>query len=300
MKKALVSGSAGFLGRHMCERLTRDGWTITAVDINAENIFNRQDAREFFGYSETKYDLAAHCAAHVGGRKDIEGRPTYIGAYNFTLDGALFEWALRTKPAHLIYWSSSAAYPIDMQVAADQLNPAHRLTENDIDIQSPELPDATYGWVKLTGERLAAEARAEGINVHVLRPFSGYGPDQSLDYPFPSFIDRARRKADPFQIWGDGEQVRDFIHVDDVVAGALAAVEQDHPGPLNLCTGIGTSFNQLAEFICWSTGYYPQIQHRLDSPVGVRYRVGDPTEMLKVYEPKIGLEEGVDHALHAS
>lgn len=289
MKKALVTGSAGFLGRRFCDRLTRDGWAITAVDVTNHGV----DTRHFFRYTEHHFDLVVHCAAHVGGRKDIEGKAAFIGAYNVQLDGAMFEWALRTRPAHVVYWSSSAAYPIIMQ-QEDELD---FLRETDIDLESPLLPDATYGWVKLTGERLAAEARAEGINIHVLRPFSGYGPDQSLDYPFPSFIDRARRRESPFTVWGDGEQVRDFIHVDDVTSAALAAVEQDHPGPLNLCTGIGTSFNQLADLVCKSASYAPQIHHRLDSPVGVRYRVGDPTEMLKVYEPKISLEQGVRAAL---
>jgi nucleoside-diphosphate-sugar epimerase len=296
--KALITGSQGFLGGHMCARLFDDGWTITPIDINAKNIHSRQDAREFFSYSDTKYDLVVHCAAHVGGRQDIENRAAYIGAYNLQLDGALFEWALRTRPAHIIYWSSSAAYPVHQQTSNHHWA-GYRLQEVDIYLDAPEPADATYGWVKLVGERLAAEARAEGVNIHVLRPFSGWDADQSTDYPMGAFLDRARRKADPFQIWGDGEQVRDFIHVDDVVAAALAVVEQDHPGPLNLCTGIGTSFNQLAELVCKSAGYSPQIQHRLNSPVGVRYRVGDPSEMLKVYQPKISLEEGVRDALQA-
>jgi len=289
VKRALVTGADGFIGRHIVCQLDKCDWSVTSVDINNNGI----DARDFFRRESTKFNLVAHCAAHVGGRVDIEGRPTYIGAMNLMLDGAMFEWTLRTRPDHIIYWSSSAVYPVSRQSKDD----AGLLREIDVDLHNPELPDATYGWVKLTGERLAAEAQAEGIRTHVLRTFSGYGPGQSLDYPFPSFIDRARRRESPFTVWGDGEQVRDFIHVDDVISAALAVVEQDHPGPLNLCTGIGTSFNQLADLVCKSVGYGPQIHHRLDSPVGVRYRVGDPTEMLKVYEPKIGLEQGVRAAL---
>lgn len=286
MKQALVTGSSGLIGRHVSARLRNDDWNVQEVDVKTGC-----DARDFFREGAVKFDLVIHCAAHVGGRVDIEGRPTYIGAMNLMLDGALFEWALRTRPAHIIYWSSSAAYPTIKQ------DDPYRLREDDIDIWEPEPSDNTYGWAKLAGERLAWECKQEGLKVHVLRPFSGYGPGQSLDYPFPSFIDRARRRVPIFDVWGDGEQVRDFIHVDDVVSGALAAVEQDHPGPLNLCTGVGTSFNQLAELVCKSAGYAPQIQHRLDSPVGVRYRVGDPTEMLKVYQPKISLEQGVRAAL---
>jgi nucleoside-diphosphate-sugar epimerase len=102
---------------------------------------------------------------------------------------------------------------------------------------------------------------------------------------------------DPFEIWGDGTQTRDFIHITDVISAALAAVDQDYPSPLNLCTGIGTSFNQLADLVCKSAGYQPVIHHRPDKPVGVHYRVGDPTEMLKVYTPKTSLEDGVAEVL---
>lgn len=304
-KRALVTGSSGFIGRRMVARLRADGWDVTAIDINASNLRERQDVREFFRYEvlcPTKRDLVVHCAARVGGRKGIDGRPTYVGAVNLQLDGALFEWALRTRPAHIIYWSSSAVYPVEYQEfnLPDPRRPGYfdfRLHESMVDLGRPRLPDATYGWAKLTGERLAQEASAEGVRVHVFRPFSGYGDDQSPDYPWPAFVDRARRRADPFDVWGDGQQTRDFIHIDDVVAGALAAVEADHPGPLNLCSGVGVSFNQLAALLCKSAGYSPQICHNLDSPVGVRCRVGDPTDMLRVRAPRVTLEAAVRSAL---
>src|SRR5882762_4540552 len=98
-------------------------------------------------------------------------------------------------------------------------------------------PDMTYGWAKLTGEVLAGYAIQAGLQVQVFRPFSGYGEDQALDYPFPSFIDRALRWAEPFEIWGDGTQTRDWIHIDDIVGATLAAIDQDVKGPINLGWG---------------------------------------------------------------
>lgn len=290
---ALVTGSEGLIGGHTTTRLQANGWAVHRVDTRTNP---GMDARDFFRNNlTTRYDLVVHCAAQVGGRVGIEHRPAHLAAVNLQLDAALFEWALRTRPAHVVYWSSSAAYPTYLQTG--QVQAGYRLSENDIDLTDPENPDNTYGWVKLTGERLAHEAQQEGLNIHVFRPFSGYGPDQSMDYPFPAFVDRARRRADPFDVWGDGEQVRDFIHVDDVVSAALTAVELDYPGPLNLCTGVGTSFNQLAELMCRTTGYQPVTRHHPDKPVGVRYRVGDPTQMLKVWAPRVTLEDGVTRAL---
>jgi nucleoside-diphosphate-sugar epimerase len=288
--KALVTGSAGLIGRHMAAELEHRGWVVDGVDLKVGN----RDARLFFRQPPaTRYDLVVHCAAHVSGRVDIEGRPAYLASVNQQLDGALFEWALRTKPAHIIYWSSSAAYPIGLQ----QYGSTHRLTETDIDLDHPRLPDASYGAVKIMGERMAHWAEAEGIRTHVFRPFSGWAADQDDTYPMRAFLDRAKRRDDPFTIWGSGEQVRDWIHVSDVIAGVLAAVDQDYPGPLNLCSGEATSFNQLADMVTTQAGYTPTLHHHLDAPAGVAYRVGDPTGMLKVYTPRVTLEQGIKQAL---
>jgi nucleoside-diphosphate-sugar epimerase len=290
MMKVLITGSAGFLGRHFAKALREN-------DLTFFDITGGVDVRDFFqgrlAEAHDHYDLVIHAAAHIGGRSDIEGRPTYLGAYNLQLDGALFEWAIRNKPGAVIYLSSSAVYPVIMQ---DGLS-ARRLAEHDVSLRDPRLPDATYGWTKLTGERLAAEYMAEGGRVHVVRPFSGYGEDQSLDYPFPSFAQRALRREDPFEIWGNGRQVRDWIHVDDVVAGALAVFEQDVRSPVNLCSGVGVSFNELAEMFAEAIGYEPTLEHQLDAPSGVVHRVGDPRKMFEIYMPKVSLVEGVHRAL---
>jgi nucleoside-diphosphate-sugar epimerase len=287
--RALITGSAGLIGRHFSKYLAQRDWDVIGVDIK-----NGTDARKFFSTAGGTYDLVIHCAAHVGGRLDIENKAAFIGAYNVALDGLMFEWALRTRPAHVVYWSSSAAYPVYYQ-KNDWYG--YKLEEIDLEIFEPKEADFTYGWAKLVGERLALEAQAEGLKVHVFRPFSGYATDQDLNYPFPSFIERARRRNDPFDVWGDGNQVRDFIHISDIISATMAAIDNDYPGPLNLCSGIGTSFNQLADLACQAAGYSPEIRHHLDKPEGVRYRVGDPTEMHKVWAPKVSLEDGIKEAL---
>ena len=200
------------------------------------------------------------------------------------------------KAGDITYFSSSAAYPVDLQTKESHFI----LSEFDINLDQIQTPDLTYGWAKLTGEMLASHARKAGIPVHIFRPFSGYGSDQALDYPFPSFIERAKdgkgmTKADPFEIWGDGTQVRDFIHIDDVIEGALAGCKAEIEVS-NLCTGRATSFNELAELVCAEQGYTPFIEHLPSKPSGVHYRVGDTTHMESLYTPKISLEEGIKRA----
>lgn len=293
MKKALITGAAGMIGRHFTAYLFSQGWTVTPIDVKKPWM---HDARAYFSSSDTHYDLVLHCAAHVGGRLDIENRAAYIGAYNVQLDGAMFEWALRTRPAHIVYWSSSAAYPVEYQAERNDLS-GYPLREDDIDVLFPDPADQTYGWAKLVGERLAQEAQEEGLRVHVLRPFSGWANDQDTSYPMGAYLERAARRVDPFTVWGSGEQTRDFIHIDDIIGATMAAVEQDYRGPLNLCTGRPTAFNELAELVTSAAGYSPAIEHDRTKPVGVHYRVGDPAGMHKVWVPKMSLEDRIKEAL---
>ena len=283
--KILITGNAGFVGREFMKQL--DGHDITGIDI-----VNGIDARDFFANDDTQFDLVVHLAAIVGGRATIEGQPLKV-ATDLAIDSDMFQWALKTKPKRVIYYSSSAAYPIHLQ----ECGSTHKLKESDINLDDVRLPDYTYGWAKLSGEILAKYAQEAGLRVHVFRPQSGYGEDQSLDYPFPSFIKRGVEKANPFKIWGSGNQVRDFIHMEDVVAATLEAVKQDIQGPVNLGLGRPTSFNELANLVSSECGYSPKIEHIIGAPEGVQYRCSDPTKMLSFYTPKISLEEGIARAI---
>jgi len=284
--KILITGDAGFVGRAFHRALEKQNHEIIGIDL-----VNGKEVRHFFATDNTQFDVVIHLAAIVGGRMTIEGNPLSV-ASDLAIDADMFQWALKTRPKHSVYFSSSAAYPIFLQRLAYQ----QKLREIDINLEHIRTPDFTYGWAKLSGEMLASYARAEGLKVTVLRPFSGYGSDQALDYPFPSFIERAQRKADPFEVWGRGTQVRDFVHIDDVVGATFAAVINDVK-TMNICTGRPTSFIELAEMVMLQAGYLAPIKNNLDAPIGVEYRVGDPTQMLQVYEPKISLEEGIALAL---
>lgn len=299
--RALVAGAAGFVGRHMTGELIRRGYVVTRCDI-----LLGWDALDLFREHDRHYDLVVHAAAAEPHRAAIDGRPMNL-ATNLMLDAAMFDWAVRTEQKRVLYLSSSAAYPVGYQAG----HTPYRLHEDDgrpdapvaadllkaLGSHGPLGPDSNYGWTKLTGERLAAAASDAGLPVHVVRPFSGYGEDQGDDWPFGAFAARAHRRDDPFVIWGDGTQVRDWIHISDVVNGALAVVEADERRPVNLCTGIGTSMAELVGLFCKAAGYSPEIELRTDRPAGVQYRVGNPDRMSQHYTAKVGIEEGVCRAL---
>ena len=263
MKTALVTGAAGFVGRHMSVALRQRGYTVAECDI-----VDGWDALDHFATDTRRYDLVVHAAASSPHRKAIDSEPQHL-ARNVELDAAMFDWAVRTGQGRVLYLSSCAA------------------------LDDPD----DYGWAKLTGERMAAAARRSMLPVTVVRPYSGYGEDQSELFPFRAFVERARRREDPFTIWGDGSQVRDWIHISDVVAGALAVAESGSDDPVSLCTGVGTSMLELAAMICHAAGYEPSFDLLPEHHAGSAYRVGDPTALHQVYVPKVDLAEGVRRAL---
>lgn len=302
MKRALVTGAAGFIGRHFAERLMEDGWLVDRVDPMFTCGAEGRDCRDWFpchgGAGLDHFDLAVHCAAQIGGRVMIDGSPLFL-ATNLELDAAFALWCQRTRPEHVVYFSSSAAYPVDLQDPRQMGLSHYALRETDIDLDAIRQPDAIYGLTKLVGETLMRHLERAGVRTHVFRPFSGYGPpgDQSCDYPFPSLISRALHREDPFVVWGDGQQVRDWVAVEDIVGAVMATVDQDVRGPLNVGSGVPVNFDELAAMVCAAAGYSPTIQHLTDAPTGVRYRVCDPRRMLEVYQPKVMLEEGIRRAL---
>lgn len=289
MTRVLLTGSAGFIGRHLHAEFEQRGWDVTGIDL-ADG--DDHDALDFFRTDRTRFDLAVHCAAIVGGRASIDGCPLGV-ATNLALDAWYARWIMRSGTSRTVFFSSSAAYPVALQ----QPGPIHRLHEDDINLDQPGRPDSTYGLAKLTGEQLVPFLEAEGCRVHVLRPMSGYGEDQADVYPFPAFIARARRMEHPFTIWGNGGSTRDWIHVDDVVGATMAAVDQDCTGPINLGWSRATSFDELADLVTLAAGYRPPFHHVGDAPQGVHHRVCDNRRMLDLYAPKIHLEEGIRRAL---
>lgn len=295
--RVLLTGASGFVGRHLHRAMDDRDWDVTAIDLRPAPGVTVHDALDFFRRDDRRFDLAVHCAAIVGGRASIDGSPLGVGT-NLALDSWYMRWLVRTSIPRAVYFSSSAAYPVDLQ----QPGPVHHLAEDDIDLDHPRTPDATYGLAKLTGEQLARYAEAEGCRLLVPRPFSGYGEDQDDCYPFPAFVGRAARRADPFEIWGDGTSTRDWIHIDDIVGAVLAGLDEDVTGPVNLGWGVPVSFNELSRRAVRGAGYRLREGRKYlpAAPQGVHTRVCDNRRMLGFYQPRVSLDEGLQRALKAA
>ncbi|MEX0609384.1 MAG: NAD-dependent epimerase/dehydratase family protein [Balneolaceae bacterium] len=285
---------------------SREEKGLTFFGDDERMIFLKQDARYFirallddenyiqktYGLEISRFKDVFHFAAIVGGRAKIDGDPMMV-ALDLSIDAEFFLWVCRQKPERVLYPSSSAAYPVDLQTESDAI----ALSESDIDFKNMGQPDMTYGWSKLTGEYLAhIAAKYYDVSITCIRPFSGYGEDQDLSYPVPAIARRAALKENPFEVWGTGKQGRDFVHIEDVMDCTLLAMEKITDGTaINIGSGKLTSFLDIIEVFTSFAGYSPDIKTLLDKPVGVHSRYADMSfvdEKLG-WKPKLSLEEGM-------
>jgi nucleoside-diphosphate-sugar epimerase len=162
----------------------------------------------------------------------------------------------------------------------------------------------SYGWAKLTCEYLARLAyEKHGLKSVCYRPFSGYGEDQDDTYPFPSIIKRAIANIGQpvLTVWGTGNQMRDFIHIDDCIEGAIATMDRiDNGEALNLSTGIYTSFKEFARIAAEAVGYSPEVLGLSDQPAGVFARGGDTAKQASLgFKPRVSFRDGIQVAVDA-
>lgn len=320
MRKILITGGAGFVGRHFTRRFLELGDDVHCVDCLAPYtggidprdswpLFNPFDYDRFHFYpedcrtyfqrvSDTDFDYALHLAAMVGGRLMIENNPLAV-ADDLSIDAAYWQWAQKVNQSKSICFSSSAAYPIQWQTQEHYRLLQEDCIRFDTDIG---MPDLSYGWAKLTCEYLARLAYAKhGLKSVVYRPFSGYGEDQDDAYPFPSICKRALacKGLSVLEVWGTGEQMRDFIHIEDCVDGVLTTMDQiDNADAVNLSTGIYTSFKQFAALAAELCGYHPEVKGLSSKPTGVFARGGDTTKQKALgFVPKTDFRRGIERAL---
>ena len=336
-KPVLITGGCGFVGRHLVARLLRDGASIYIVDnlftgkhpdqwlsniwkydgkpkLSGNSTtyqkgkqfvtFVKQDALKFFtdaigGAPTPDFSDIFHLSSIVGGRTLIDGDPLLV-SFDLAIDATLFVWATRfpKKFSRILYASSSAAYPVHLQSEGNAIALKEEYIRFD---HGMGVPDMTYGWSKLSGEFLARLAHQKyGLHVACVRPFSGYGEDQDLTYPVPSIALRVARHDDPIEVWGTGEQGRDFIYIDDCIDALLVILDKVDDGRgINIGTGMLTSFNELIKTLCALERHNGEIRRLTDKPVGVQSRYADTTVLNGEigWSPPTSLEDGMRKVL---
>ena len=268
--RILVTGSEGFLGRHTVRYMTDQGHKVVGID---QDIFKD-------GLPNENFDVMFHFAAFVGGRKGIDSN-LYLITKNIDLDRIVVEWA-ETHVGKIIYPSSCAAYPKALQT--QQGTPMRE------DMAGGETFDM-YGMSKLAAECMLKFAN---VKSHIMRPFTIYGPGQSMDYPLPAIIERAKRGE--CSVWGSGTQVRDWVHIDDALKVFEYLMHREDPIVLNIGTGIPLTFKEVAQIIYKEIHgeYSLDLKTQTDQPEGAGYRYADITLLKSLgLEPTISFAQGV-------
>lgn len=283
-KLALVTGCFGFLGRHFRTELQNRDYEVYGWDHPAHDLMKMIDE------ASIKPDLIIHAAVRNAWQNAITTQPGN-SIYNTMLDAAMLDFAVKNEVERFLYISSCAIY--------DDILSIYPFQEKLIGNSAPDI----YGAVKRHGETLVSAARQCGVKVTTVRPFNIYGSDQTDKYIFGAFLRNALMKTDPFVIWGSLDQVRDFVHIDDVINGSLALLDNDVQEAVNICTGTPTRIDTLAQMIISEVStelgnkYTPTITVDETMPMGVTRRIGDPSYLHRWYRPTVSLSEGIRRAI---
>ncbi|KKK48767.1 hypothetical protein LCGC14_3141810, partial [marine sediment metagenome] len=272
--RALVTGSDGFLGRHIVPRLELIGYKVVPVPARLEECLG------IIGSTMDPFDVVIHLAANI---QNIDARMKMgVRAYHdIHLDFLMAEYVQSRPPTQCYIYPSSCA------------------------IDSPEDP---YAWVKRTGEEFCKALRKnKDLNVLTLRPFSGYGVDQTDQYPFRAILSRALNEENPLTVWGTGSQVRDFIHVDDLADAFIWLINEGiySSRPIEIGTGVGTNMLDLAKMIANAVGYSPEIKPMVEKAQASWKRVAgcnpEATDIRQLgWKCQTSLYEGVQTAVRTA
>ncbi len=297
--RALITGGAGFIGNHIARLLLDEGWEVVCYDDlsvgkreylpeGAELIVG--DIRDESRLSEAMKGCSHvyHLAARVSIRKAVE---TFIDDAEVNTLGTLtaFRAAKEAGVRRFLYASSMAVYGAVEYSPQDENHPIN--------------PTSPYGIAKYASERyLLSMGPQWGVEPIICRYFNTYGPRQTPS-PYVGVITIFCRKlfaGETPQIFGDGRQVRDFIHVDDIAKGSALAIKEAPTGSvINLGTGVGTSVNRIAELLISKTN--PKIKPFHVPPVpgepGDSIAEGSLAEKLIGWKAERVLEEGIDDAI---
>lgn len=302
--RVLVTGAGGFIGHHLVRFLKAKGYWVRGVDIkrpeygeSAADEFEVRDLRLAAEALEATRGVEEiyHLAADMGGigyitsnHADIARNDTLINLH--VLDGARAAGATR-----VLFSSSACVYPHHLQTSAD-VTP---LAEADA---WPADPEPGYGLEKLFMEKLCEYYMNDhGIETRVVRFHNVYGEEGTYEggkEKAPAAICRKvalTPDGGDIEVWGDGEQTRSFMYVDDCVEGIFRLMRSDHREPLNLGRDRMVTINELVDIVAAVAGKTIHKRHDVTKPQGVRGRNSDNSKLREVlgWEPAIALEEGL-------
>ena len=310
----LVTGGASFISSHLIDKLVEFGASVTVVDDlsngKKENLVNSWDKIKFI-HQDLEYiskkeitdiftgnEIVFHFAADHGGRGYIDTHPADVCS-NFAIDHHVFEACSNTNVEKVIFSSSACVYPTELQ---NKIGSDYKLKEDDSDPENLDgflSADVEYGWAKLRSEvQMKSFYKQYGLKGCPVRFVTAYGPREDETHAIIALIYKAIEKMDPYEIWGDGNQERDFTYVEDIVSGSILAAEKiSDMTPVNLGTGQRYKIIDVVKMICKILNWMPSsFNFDTSKPSGALSRSLDNTRAKELlgWEPKFSLKEGLE------
>ena len=310
-RSVLVTGGASFIGSHLVDALLDRGAKIRVVDdlssgllaniqdhINTGRIeFHKEDLLQS-GVAKRMVrdmDVVFHLAAIHGGRGYIDSHQA-LCSQNLIIDGTVIKAAQQASVDKLVFASSGCVYPVSLQM---DVTKEVYLTEDMVG--PPYEADDTYGWAKLIAEiTLKAYYHDYGIKSTSCRFFTAYGERCTENHAIIAMIGRAFLKLDPYEVWGDGNQVRNWTFVGDIVEGMILAGEKIDDGTaINIGTEERIRVIDAVHEILKYTGHDPEIKFLIEKPTGPLNRVAGNTlaKQLLGWEPRVKFIDGLHRTI---
>ena len=308
-KKILVTGAGGFIGHHLVEHLKERGYWVRGVDIK-EPEYSSSPADEFEFLDLRRWDACLQAtrgidevynlAADMGGIGYITEFLADIARNNTLINMHMLEAARVNEISKFFYSSSACIYPAYLQNSAD-VTP---LKESNA---YPADPEEGYGWEKLYMEKMCQYYTHDyGLETRVARFHNVYGTLGTYDggkEKAPAAICRKvalARDGGDIEIWGDGNQTRSFMYVDDCVEGIYRITASDTSEPLNLGMDVMVTINELVDLISEVAGKSLIKKHDITKPQGVRGRNSDNSKLNELlnWSPQFSLADGLSITYH--
>ena len=308
-KKVLIVGAGGFIGGHLVKKFLDNGNSVVATDIkpkeywfqdfdNAENHYST-DMKDISNCRKVTQgvDYVFNMACNMGGMGFIENNKAEC-MLSVLINTNLLIACNENKVQRYFFSSSACAYNTSKQQEVF----IEGLKEDDA---YPAYPEDGYGWEKLFSERMCRHFKEDfGLEVRIARYHNIYGPhgtyaggrEKAPAALCRKVIQAKKDSKDTIDVWGDGEQTRTFLYVDECVEGTLRLFESDYSEPVNIGSDEQVSINQMIDIISdISGGEKLKKNYQLDKPKGVRGRSSNNDLVKKVlnWSYKMSLKEGL-------
>jgi len=303
-KKILITG-ASFIGNHLIKRLMKEKVScITVINLSNKHkknlinylndiLFCTSDLRDLNKAKKMikGYDMVFHLAADHGGRGYVDLKQGNT-ASNLLLDGSVFKACLDNNVEKVFFSSSGCVYPNFAQINTDK-----KIYLKESAVKPPYDADNMYGWAKLMGELTLKQYYKDfGLKSVIGRFFTVYGPYASESHAVMATIAKAFVRQNPFKVWGNGNQIRNWTYVDDIIEGIIKAVQSiDDATAVNLGTQERVQVKEMVNLILKHFHFTPTIVYQTNMPTGPMNRVADISLANKLikWSPKFSFKQGL-------